>query len=126
MRPWLHVSACLLAVGCVTTSVQQLEHPARPARFADAVTVLLEKPQQPYTVIAVIEATGQTVFDSFGDLRSEMIAIAAQLGGEALVLGPESTDSQFIITGTAMIKSDRKKLTGEVIVYDEVRESRLN
>ena len=82
------------------------------------MTVLLEQPSQPYTVIAVIESHGKSVFDSFDDLRKELIAQAAQLGGEALILGPESTDSEFILTGTAMIKSDERNLTGEVIVYD--------
>jgi lipopolysaccharide export system protein LptA len=83
------------------------------------VTVLLEKPQQPYTVIAVIESHTETIFDSFDDLRKEMIAEAAKLGGEALILGPESTDSEFIFTGTAMIQSDKRSLTGEVIVYEQ-------
>ncbi len=96
-----------------------MDHAARPARSPDSVTVLLERPQQPYTVIAVIESNGKTVFDSFDDLRNEMIAEAAKLGGEALIFGPESTDSEFIFTGTAMIKSDRRNLTGEVIVYDQ-------
>jgi len=100
-----------------------LDHAARPAVSPDAVTVLLEQPQQPYTVIAVIESKGESVFDSFNDLRKEMIAQAAELGGEALILGPESTDSEFIFTGTAMIKSDRKNLTGEVIVYDRASAS---
>ncbi len=118
MRQWLRASICILAVGCINTNVQRLDHAARPARSPDSVTVLLEKPQQPYTVIAVIESNGETVFDSFDDLRNEMIAEAAKLGGEALILGPESTDSEFIFTGTAMIKSDTRHLTGEVIVYD--------
>jgi len=82
------------------------------------VAVLIEKPQRPYTVIAVIESEAKSVFDSFDDLRKEMIAQAAKLGGEALILGPESTDSEFIFTGTATIESDKRNLTGEVIVYD--------
>jgi hypothetical protein len=113
------VSICLFAVGCISTNVQRLDHAARPVRSPDSVTLLLEKPEQPYTVIAVIESKGETVFDSFADLRKEMIAEAAKLGGEALVFGPESTDSEFIFTGTAMIKSERRQLTGEVIVYDQ-------
>ena len=119
MRQWLRVSICIFAVGCINTSVQRLDHAARPARSPDSVTVLLEQPQRPYSVIAVIESNGETVFDSFDDLRVEMIAEAAKLGGDALILGPESTDSEFIFTGTAMIKSDRRNLTGEVIVYDQ-------
>ncbi len=119
MRPWLRVSICLFAVGCINTNVQRLDQAVRPARSPDSVTVLVEKPQQPYTVIAVIESKGETVFDSFDDLRKEMIVEAAKLGGEALIFGSESTDTQFIFTGTAMIKSDRRNLTGEVIVYGQ-------
>jgi hypothetical protein len=119
MRQLLGVSICIFAVGCISTNVQRLDQAARPARSLDSVTVLLEKPQQPYTVIAVIESKAKTVFDSFDDLRKEMIAEAAQLGGEALILGPESTDSEFIFTGTTMIRSDTKNLTGEVVVYDK-------
>jgi hypothetical protein len=101
--------------------VQRLDQAARPARSPDSVTVLIEKPQQPYTVIAVIESKGESVFDSFGDLRKEMVAEAAKLGGEALIVGPESTDTQFIFTGIVMIRSDTRNLTGEVIVYDPSR-----
>ncbi len=119
MQPWLRVFICILAVGCINTSVQRLDHAARPARSPDSVTVLVEKPQQPYTVIALIESNGETAFDSFDDLRKEMIAEAAKLGGEALIVGPESTDIQFIFTGIAMIRSDTRKLTGQVIVYDQ-------
>jgi len=119
MRQWLRVSICIFAVGCISTNVQRLDQAARPTRSLDSVAVLLEKPQHPYTVIAVIESKAKTVFDSFDDLRKEMIAEAAKLGGEALILGPESTDSEFIFTGTAMIKSDTRNLSGEVIVYDQ-------
>ncbi len=117
MRTWLGLFACLLTVGCLSTSVQRMDQVVRPARSPDSVTVLLEAPQQPYTVIAVIESNTETVFDSFEDLRRAMVAEAAKLGGEALILGPEATDSDFILTGTAMIQSDRRGLTGEVIVY---------
>ena len=119
MRQWLGVSVCILAVGCINTSVQRLDHAVRPARSPDSVTVLLEKPQQSYTVIAIIESNSETIFDSFDDLRKQMVAEAAKLGGEALILGPESTDSEFIFTGVAMIQSDERILSGEVIVYEQ-------
>jgi hypothetical protein len=82
------------------------------------VELLQERPDTPHTVIAVIKSNGESVFDSFEDLRNEMIAEAAKLGGDALVLGAESTDTDFILTGTAMIKSDTKQLRGEVIVFE--------
>lgn len=117
MRQWLAIPVCVLAAGCINTSVQELDQEVRSVRSPDSVTVLLEKPEQPYVVIAVIEANGKTVFDSFEDLRNAMVAEAAKLGGEALILGPEATDSEFIFTGTTMVQSDTRKLTGEVIVY---------
>jgi hypothetical protein len=101
--------------------VQHVDQAARPAQSPDAVAVLLERPHQPFTVIAVIEATGHTVFDSFGDLRHELIAEAAKLGGEAVILERESTDTEFIMSGTAMIQSDTRHLTAAVIVYDPAR-----
>jgi hypothetical protein len=58
------------------------------------------------------------VFDSFDDLRDALRAEAASLGGDAVILGPERTDESFVVTGTALIKSDRKTLTGEVVVFD--------
>ena len=119
MRQWLALCVSIFAIACVNMSVQRLDQIVRPARSPDSVTVLLEKPQQPYTVIAVIESSTETVFDSFDDLRNEMIAEAGRLGGEALILGSQSTDSEFILTGTAMIKSDRRRMTGEVIVYNQ-------
>ena len=125
MRQWLGVSACTLAiitVSCINTWISRCGR----ARSPDSVAVLLEAPQQPYTVIALIESNTETVFDSFDDLRREMVAEAAKLGGEALILGPEVTDSEFIYTGTAMIQSDKRKLTGEVIVYERDRNTQTS
>jgi hypothetical protein len=119
MRKWLAASACCLVLGCVNTSVQQLDQAIRPARSFDSVSLLLEKPDEPYTVIAVIDAKTGTVFDGFDDLREEIVAEAAKLGGEAVILGSESTDTAFIFTGIAMIQSDTRKLSGEVIVYEQ-------
>lgn len=117
MRRWLGLLIGPLALGCVSTSVQRLDHAVRPARSPEAVAVLQAQPQQPYTVIAFLTARGRTVFDGFDDLQRDMVAHAAKLGGEALILGPASTDSEFVLTGVAMIRSDRRTLTGLVIVY---------
>jgi hypothetical protein len=117
MHKRIAVLACLLTVGCVSTSVQRLEEVVRPARAPETVAVLLEAPEQPYTVIAVIESKNGSVFDSFDDMREAMVAEAAELGGDAVILGSEDTDERFILTGTAMIKSDERRMRCEVIVY---------
>jgi hypothetical protein len=110
---------CVLAAGCVTAKVHRLDQDVRPARTPDAIETLAEAPDRPYAVIARIESKSDAVFDSFDDLRTRMIAEAAELGGDALVLGPESTESDFVILPTGfLVKSDRKKLAGEVIVFD--------
>lgn len=118
MRQWQALYLALLAVGCVSTHVERLDQAARPVRSPDAVSILRDAPLQPYTVIAVIESRGESVFDSFEDLRLALCAEAAALGGDAVILGQEDTDERFILTGTAMIRSVRRTLTGTVVVFD--------
>lgn len=117
MRASIAVLACLLGAGCASTHVQRLDESVRPAREPETVAVLTEAPQRPYTVIAVIASKSGSAFDSFHDLRREMVAQAAKLGGDALILGPEATDEEFILTGTAMIRTEERRIRGQVIVY---------
>lgn len=119
MRRALGLSICVLAVGCIRADVQRLDTVVRPARPDDSITVLEEGPDQPYAVIATIESRGETIFDSFADLRRRMVTEAARLGGDALILEPESTESTFLIvhsTFPALIRSDVRELSGKVIV----------
>ncbi|NIM48011.1 MAG: hypothetical protein GTN78_00420 [Gemmatimonadales bacterium] len=125
MRPALPISVCLLAVGCISTNVQRLDQAVRPARSPDSVAVLLEKPDQPYTVIAVVKSSSSAVFDSFDDLRKKMIAEAALLGGDALILGPESKKSTLIFNTVGFVQSEWKDLAGEVIVFDRTARSTI-
>ena len=118
MRPPLLILACLLTVACINTSVQQLDQTLRPAQPTEAVVVLTEEPDQPYTIIAVIESRSSTLFDSFDDLRREMIAEAANLGGDALIVGSESKKSTPIFNTVGFVMSETKGLSGEVSVFD--------
>jgi hypothetical protein len=117
MKAMLAVSIMLLAAGCVRANVERLDQAPRPERSPDDIQLLVEKPDQPYTVIAVVEAKADAVFKDFDDLRSKMLEEAAKLGGDAVILGAEDSESTFMITATGQIHSDRKKLRGEVIVY---------
>ncbi|MCL7972200.1 MAG: hypothetical protein M8866_08980 [marine benthic group bacterium] len=118
MRFSLAGATCLLAAACVSTNVTPVDTTARASRPLDSVEVLEEPPSEAYTVIATIEAGSDFVFDSFDDIRNEMVAQAAELGGDALIVGPDSTETRFILTGTAMIQSDSRRLLGKVIVYE--------
>jgi hypothetical protein len=118
MRFHLAAAIALVVGGCVSTSVRQMDTTVRSPRSLDAVAVLEEAPSRAYTVIATIEAGSDLVFDSFDDIRDEMVVQAAELGGDALIVGPDSTETRFILTGNAMIRSDSRRLLGEVIVFD--------
>ena len=117
----LLISAFVLAAGCVTSQMQRLDTQARPARAPESIVVFDEAPDQPYTVIARVESRAHDVFTSFGDLRVRIVDQAAQLGGEAVIVGPESKETDFIILPTGVIPSEKKKLAGDVIVFQPRR-----
>ena len=119
MRPalFVFVSVCVLAAACVTSKMQRLDPQVRSPRAPESVAVLEEAPSRPYTVIARVESKADNVFRSFDDLRANIVDQAAQLGAEAVILGPETTETNFIILPTGMIPSEKKKLAGEVIVF---------
>jgi hypothetical protein len=117
MKSALRICICFLAVSCVNVKVQNWDQVDRPARAPDAVEVLLAQPDQPYTVIAVVESSYEGALKGFDDLRREMITKAAELGGDALILGPESKKTGVIFVPTPIF-FDKKKLTGEVIAFN--------
>lgn len=117
MRRAFVVPLCLLAVACVSTKVNRLDEDVRPPQPPESVAVLLEQPDQPYKVIAVLESSVDGALKGFDDLRREMIAEAAQLGGDALILGPESRKTEVMFVPTPIFY-DKMKLTGEVIAFN--------
>ena len=107
----------LWASGCVGLDVHRLDSQPRPQRHPDAVRVLTEAPEGPYTTIALVEASTGTVFKGFEDLRRKLVAEAARLGGDAVIIGEEGKESGVLFTGTAQINTEEKKLNGRVIVF---------
>jgi hypothetical protein len=79
--------------------------------------VLEQAPERPYSVIARVESRAGSVFKGFDDLRLRLLDQAAQLGGDAVIVSPESTTTEFIILTTGMIPSETNRLTGEVIIF---------
>lgn len=121
MRRALLTSLCFFALGCASVRVQRLDPVDRPAQPTESVAVLLEEPIRPYTVIAIVESSYDGALKGFDDLRREMIAEAARLGGDALILGPESKKTGVMFVAAPVptpIFFDRKKQAGEVIVFD--------
>jgi hypothetical protein len=117
MKLALRISICLLVAGCVNVNVQQWDEVERPARASDAVEVFLAEPDQPYTVVAVVESSFEGAIKGYDDLRREMIAKAAELGGDGVILGPESKKTGVIFVPTPIF-FDKKIVTGEVIAFN--------
>lgn len=116
MRSPMIAAALLLAAGCVTSQVQRTGPDVTPARAPDTVVVLDRIPDQPHQIIARIALRAETVFTSFDDLRARIVVRAAQLGGDAVVVGPQSSETEYIILPTGIIPSERKTLKAAVLV----------
>ena len=113
----------VLAAGCVSASVHRLDQDLRPPCAPEMIEVLEEAPDCPYTVIARIESKSDAVFHGYDDLRRKLVEEAAELGGEALILGGEGRDSYPIILTTGLIMSEEKTLEAEVIVFDRAEDT---
>ena len=119
MKLAIRISLLLFAVGCIRAEVHQMDQVVRPARSPESILVLEEEPEQQYIVIATIETSGKTAFDSYDDLRRRLIIEAAQIGGDALILGLESTESNLVFLPTgSFINSETKELAARVIVFE--------
>jgi hypothetical protein len=81
----------------------------------DSVAVLSEVPDQPYTVLAVVSTRSSTVFDSFDDLRAALVARAALLGGDAVILRSRSTKTTPIFNTVGFVVSEQRIMVGDVI-----------
>ena len=108
----------VLAAGCVSASVHRLDQDLRPPCPPEAIEVLEEAPDCPYTVIAHVESKSDAVFHGYDDLRRRLIEEAAGLGGDAVILGPRHSDHQPIFLATGMVMSEQKTLDADVIVFD--------
>lgn len=113
----------VLASGCVSATVHRFDQDLRPPCAPEAVEVLEEVPDCPYSVIAHVESRSSAVFHGSDDLRQKLIEKAAEIGGDALILGPEEKNSQPIILTTGMIMSEEKILEADVIVFDRSEKS---
>jgi len=113
----------VLAAGCVSASVHRLDQDLRPPCLPEAIEVLEEAPECPYTVIAHIESKSDAIFRGYDDLRRKLVEEAAELGGDALILGPEESGHQPIFLVTGMVMSETKALEADVIVFDRTEEA---
>ncbi len=92
--PGRTVTAALLAValtGCATIVVERIGSAAPAARSASEVRLLDAWPAEPYRSIARIEVRDRGLGRSPERLRAKLVAAAAGLGADAVVLDLEGT-----------------------------------
>lgn len=95
-----------LLAGCAGPSVLHVDQPA-PERSPSAVEVLLDAPERPYRTVAVIRSPNENLFRDVDDLKRQVVAKAAELGADAVVLS--FSDGSGSGDGTAITSS------GEVV-----------
>jgi hypothetical protein len=112
----------LAMVGCTTTSdVMRLDDNTRAPTLLSDVAVLVEEPSRPYSVIAMVEVSDQGWDLSLEELKQSMLEQAAALGGDAVIVGMNTTQSgtALVPIGNMYFGVDQveKQLIGKVVVY---------
>jgi len=107
----LPVVLVLAAAGCsfYHTDTLRFDQAVRPETRPDSVRVLGQEPTQPFKVVALVSASAEVgLAGGYERLTWKLAQEAAKLGGQALLLGPES------ITRT----NGSSTLTGKVLVFE--------
>jgi hypothetical protein len=110
-----------LLFACAKADVLVLDPIPRPATLADSVVVFLAEPAQSYVAIALLEVTDQSWGLSLESLARKMRTEAAKVGGHAVIIGRQSTESGTVIVPIGNMwyagAMEEKKLVGKVIVF---------
>lgn len=109
----LPVAAALGALACTSAGVLRLDPTARPRTDPQAIQLLAQEPQRPYTVIAIVTARTEVAGgvlgtgDRVAPARKRLLKEAARLGGDAVLLDNGSM-GHF-----------GESITGKVIAYTD-------
>lgn len=104
------LAVILAAAGCNSPTVLRLDTTPRPQTSPDAIQLIAQEPQQPYTVIAIVSVSSRG-WPFEGVPRNRLLKEAARLGGDAVLL---DNASLTVIGGD---ESRQQQLTGKVIVF---------
>jgi len=109
-------------LNCTSTDILRLDETKRVPKQASELQLFLEEPKNDYKAIALIEVSDQGWDLSFEQLKRELLSKAAQIGGDAIIVGTKSEEGGTTIImpvgQTWMVTQfDKKKLVGKVIVF---------
>jgi len=118
------LASLILFLSCAKADVLVLEPTPHPARLPDSVAVFLEEPTRPYRAIALVEVSDQSWGLSLETLAKRMRLEAGKLGGDAVIIGSQSTESGAVIVPIGNMwyagATKEKKLVGKVIIFTPV------
>jgi hypothetical protein len=116
---FIPLGALLVVAACAGQykSILQLDPTPRPPTRPEAVQLIAQEPQRPYTVIAVVSVYSHG-WPFEGVPRARLLKEAARLGGEAVLI---DNSSMAVIGGD---EGRQHQLTGKVIVFN--REQRAS
>lgn len=110
-----------LLMCCASADVMHLDNITRSPKDPSKVQILLDEPKQSYIAIAIVEASDEGWGLSLDEIKNKLIKEAANLGGDAVIIGRESKDAGtvFMPAGKTFFAApiEKKKLVGKVIVF---------
>lgn len=115
------VLVAVTLMACATSDVMRLDSVSRSPRSPTSVQLLLEQPTTPYTAIALVEVSDQGWELKLESLRNKLVAEAAKLGGDAVVLSRRTSNAGSVLMPVGNqfynVPFTEKHLVGQVIVY---------
>lgn len=117
----LSVLSCFLH-GCVSADTVLFDSTSRPPTSVSEVKVLMEKPEQPYQVIARIQIGPDAFMSDYKSQTEELVKRAAALGANAVIVTYETAVTGYvggnITTGVYGGSAESKFTVGQAIFYE--------
>ena len=113
--------AAVALIGCATADVMRLDSVPRQPTSSASVQLLLEPPTTAYTAIALVEVSDQGWELKLETLRTKLVAEAAKLGGDAVILSRRTSNAGSVLMPVGNqfynVPFTESGLVGQVIVY---------
>ena len=113
--------AAVALIGCATADVMRLDSVPRQPTSSASVQLLLEPPPTAYTAIALVEVSDQGWELKLVTLRTKLVAEAAKLGGDAVILSRRTSNAGSVLMPVGNqfynVPFTESGLVGQVIVY---------
>src|SRR5262245_41967799 len=104
-----------------TSDVMRVDNVSRRPTDTRNIQVFLDEPAKAYSTIAMVKISNRGWVRSLEELKAVMVTEVAKLGGDAVIVGTETTKAGtvFVPVGNMFygVDSNQKVLVGKVIVF---------